>query len=393
MWDKVNMAIPLKYNLRNLIVRRTTTLTTALSITLTVAVFLVLMALAGGLETSLTSTGNPLNVLIMREGANSEAVSIVDHDSYQVIKYLAGIAKDPQGNPGVSPEVIILINMKRRTDNTGANVTIRGLGAEGPSLRPQFKLIEGRMFRPGLREVIVSRRISHRFKDCALGDKLKFAKGYWTVVGVFMAGNSAYDSEIWADVNDLASDFDRQVYSDVVVRATNTAAVAQIADEVANDRRLHLKPITEKKYYENQTSSAAPIKAFGIFIAILMAVGAAFAAMNTMYAAVARRTREIGTLRALGYSKNSVLASFVLESVFIAVLGGIIGCLVAFPVNGITTGTTDFTTFSELAFQFQVSPMLMGRGIIFAAVIGFLGGFFPAWRASHESIVTALRSN
>ena len=389
----MNMAIPLKYNLRNLIVRRTTTLTTALSITLTVAVFLVLMALAQGLETSLTSTGNPLNILIMREGANSEGVSIVDHDSYRVIKYLGGIAKDPQGNPWVSPEVIILINMKRRTDNTGANVTIRGLGPEGPSLRPQFKLIEGRMFRPGLREVIVSRRISHRFKDCGLGDKLKFAKGYWTVVGVFTAGNSAYDSEIWSDVNDLASDFDRQVYSDVVVRAKNKAAVAQIADEVANDRRLHLKPETEKKYYENQTSSATPIKAFGIFIAILMAVGAAFAAMNTMYAAVARRTREIGTLRALGYSRNSVLASFVLESIFIAVLGGIIGCLVAFPVNGITTGTTNFTTFSELAFQFQVSPMLMVRGIIFAAAIGFLGGFFPAWRASHESIVIALRSS
>jgi putative ABC transport system permease protein len=387
------MAIPLKYNLRNLIVRRTTTLTTALSITLTVAVFLVLMALAQGLETSLTSTGNPLNILIMRQGANSEAVSIVDHDSYRVIKYLAGIAKDPQGNPWVSPEVIILINMKRRTDNTGANVTIRGLGPDGPSLRPQFKLIEGRMFRPGLREVIVSRRISNRFKDCGLGERLKFAKGYWTVVGVFTAGNSAYDSEIWSDVNDLASDFDRQAYSDVVVRAKDKAAVAQIAGEVANDRRLHLKPETEKKYYDNQTRSAAPIKAFGIFIAVLMAVGAAFAAMNTMYAAVARRTREIGTLRALGYSRNSVLASFVLESIFIAILGGIIGCLVAFPVNGITTGTTNFTTFSELAFQFQMSPMLIVRGIIFAAIIGFLGGFFPAWRASHENIVTALRSN
>ncbi|MGH9432677.1 MAG: ABC transporter permease [Terriglobia bacterium] len=387
------MAIPLKYNLRNLMVRRTTTLTTALSITLTVAVFLVLMALAQGLETSLTSTGNPLNVVIMREGANSEAVSIVDHDSYQVIRYLHGIDKDPQGNPWVSPEVIILINLKRRADNTGANVTIRGLGSEGPSLRPQFKLVAGRMFRPGLREVIVSGRISQRFKDCGLGDRLKFAKGYWTVVGIFTAGNSAYDSEIWGDVNDLASDFDRQVYSDVVVRAQNPAAVSRIADEVANDRRLHLKPETEKQYYEKQTSSATPIKDFGIFIAILMAVGAAFAAMNTMYAAVARRTHEIGTLRALGYSRKSVLASFVLESIFIAVLGGIIGCLVAFPVNGITTGTTNFTTFSEVAFQFQVTPLLMVRGIIFAAVIGLLGGFFPAWRASHEGIVTALRSS
>ena len=387
------MAIPLKYNLRNLIVRRTTTLMTALSITLTVAVFVVLMALANGLETSLSATGDPLNVIILREGSQSENVSFVSRDSLQVIKYLAGIARDAQGQPRVSPELNVLISLPRSSGNGSSNVTIRGISPEGPGLRREFKMVSGRYFRSGLREVIVSKRIATRIRDCGLGDRLKFAKGYWTVVGIFDAGNSAYSSEIWADVNDLGQDFDRDQYSSVYARAQDAAAVNLIKNELANDRRLHLKSVTEREYYDSQTSTAAPIKAFGIFIAILMAVGASFAAMNTMYATVARRTREIGTLRALGFSRNNILLSFVIESVMIALLGGLLGCLLALPVNGITTGTTNFVTFSELAFNFQVTPALFARGLVFAAVMGLLGGFFPAWRASHESIVTALRSS
>jgi len=386
------MAIPLKYNLRNLAVRRTTTAMTAFSITLTVTVFIVLMALAQGLQSSLTTTGHPLNVIIMRDGSQSETVSFVKRDALQVIRYLHGIAKDDKGEPWVSPEVIVLINLPRRGQVQGSNVTIRGVSAPGPSLRPEFKMVEGRYFRPGLREVVVSKRISERFQNCALGDKLKFAKGYWTVVGLFEAGNSAYNSEIWTDVNDLGQDFDREDYTDVFVRAADASAVAGIKDQVSNDRRLHLKPVTERDYYASQTSTAAPIKAFGIFIAILMAVGASFAAMNTMYAAVARRTREIGTLRAIGFSRVSILFCFVVESVCIATLGGVIGCLLALPINGVTTGTTNFVTFSELAFNFRVTPMLLLSAMIFATVMGLLGGFFPAWRASHENIVIALRS-
>jgi len=387
------MAIPLKYNVRNLAVRRTTTAMTAFSITLTVAVFVVLMALAGGLQSSLTTTGHPLNIMIMREGSQSETVSFVRRDALQVIRYLDGIAKDEKGDPWVSPEVIVLINLLRRRQTQGSNVTIRGVSPAGPSLRPEFKMVDGRFFRPGLREVVVSNSISERFQNCALGDKLKFAKGYWSVVGLFEAGNSAYNSEIWADVNALGQDFDREDYTDVFVRASSANAVARIQDQVSNDRRLHLKPETERDYYASQTRTAAPIKAFGIFIAVLMAVGASFAAMNTMYAAVARRTREIGTLRAIGFSRGSILLSFVMESVCIALLGGLIGCLLALPINGVTTGTTNFVTFSELAFNFRVTPALVLAGMIFATVMGLLGGFFPAWRASHESIVTALRSS
>ena len=386
------MAIPFKYNLRNLAVRRTTTAMTAFSITLTVAVFVILMALAQGLQSSLSTTGTPLNVMIMREGSQSETVSFVSRDALQVIKYLDGITKDDKGEPWVSPEVIVLINLPRRGEAQGSNVTIRGVSPSGPSLRPEFKIVQGRFFQTGLREVIVSKRISERFQNCALGDKLKFAKGFWTVVGIFEAGNSAYNSEIWADVNDLSQDFDRNSYSDVFVRATDAAAVGRLRDQVSNDRRLHLKPVTEREYYETQTQTAAPIKAFGIFIAVLMAVGACFAAMNTMYAAVARRTREIGTLRVLGYSRGSIMLSFVIESVLIATLGGLAGCVLSLPVNGITTGTTNFATFSELAFNFQVTPGLFVAGVIFSIVMGFFGGLFPAWRAAHENIVTSLRS-
>lgn len=386
------MAVPLKYNFRNLVVRRTTTLMTALSITATVVVFVALMALAQGIETSLAATGNPLNVLVMREGSQSEGVSFIDRDAYQIIRYLHGIAKDKNGNPWVDPELIILINFPRRGQKQGANVTIRGVGPNGPSLRPDFHMIAGRYFRPGLREVIVSKQISERFQNCSLGDKIKFAKGYWTVVGIFEAGHSAYNSEMWTDVNDLAQDFDRTQYSDVIVRAENAAAVHEIENEANNDRRLHLKTQTELEYYEAQTQTAGPIKAFGIFIAVLMAIGAAFAAMNTMYAAVARRTREIGTLRAIGFSRRSILISFMIESVAIAIVGGIIGCLLALPLNGVTTGTTNFTTFSEMTFNFNVTPALFAAGVIFAACMGLLGGFFPAWRASRENIVTALRS-
>ncbi len=386
------MAIPIKYNLRNLRVRWATTLLTASSILLTVLVFVALMALATGLQKSLSATGQPLNLIIMREGSQSEGTSSVARDSLQVIKYLEGIAKDEKGDPWVSTELLVLINLPRRGQTQGSNVTIRGVGPNSASLRPQFKLLAGRYFRSGLREVIVSRRIAERFQDCAFGDRLKFAKGYWTVVGIFDAGGTAYDSEIWADVNDLAVDFDRDAYSTVMARATDTAAMERLKNQIANDRRLHLKPVTEKEYYEGQTRFAAPIKALGLFIAVLMAVGACFAAMNTMYAAVARRTPEIGTLRVLGFSRGSILLSFLIESVLIAVAGGVPGCLASLVFNGISTGTTNFATFSEVAFNFRVTPGLMLNGMIFAVFMGLFGGFFPAWRAAHENIVSALRS-
>ena len=256
------MAIPIKYNLRNLRVRWATTLLTASSILLTVLVFVALMALATGLQKSLSTTGQPLNLIIMREGSQSEGTSSVARDSLQVIKYLEGIAKDEKGEPWVSPELLVLINLARRGQTQGSNVTIRGLGPNSASLRPQFKLLAGRYFRSGLREVIVSRRIAERFQDCALGDRLKFAKGYWTVVGVFDAGGTAYDSEIWADVNDLATDFDRDAYSTVMVRATDAGEkrlliLLQIAlvtrwQPLAGGEERKKRPVNAARFPANQ---------------------------------------------------------------------------------------------------------------------------------------------
>jgi putative ABC transport system permease protein len=386
------MAIPLKYNLRNLAVRRTTTAMTAFSITLTVTVFVVLMALARGLEISLSATGHPLNIIVMRDGSQSETQSSVARDSLQVVRYLDGIAKMEDGEPWVSPELLVLINLPRRGQPQGSNVSIRGLNEAGFRLRPEFTLVEGRVFERGLREVIVSKRIAERFENCGLGDRLRFAKGYWTVVGIFDAGTTAYSSEIWTDPETLAQDFDRDAYSSVILRAADAGVVENLKKTIADDQRLHMKALTEREYYEGQTSTAAPVKFLGIFIAGLMAVGASFAAMNTMYAAVARRTKEIGTLRVLGFSRGSILLSFIVESVLIAAVGGFIGCVLSLPINGVTTGTTNFATFSELTFDFRVTPGLLAGGMIFATVMGFIGGLFPAWRAAHENIVTALRS-
>jgi putative ABC transport system permease protein len=387
------MAIPLKYNWRNLVVRRNTTILTAFSITLAVAVFVVLMALASGLETSLSTTGHPLNILIMREGSQAEGFSSVSRDALQVIKYLDGVAKDDRGEPFVSPEAIVLTSLLRRGGTQGSNVTIRGVSPEGLALRPDFKMEEGRAFLSGLREVIVSRRISERFQGCGLGDRLKLGREYWTVVGIFRAGTSAYNSEIWTDVNGLMDVFRRSNYNDVLVRVTSAEAGARLQQQVTNDRRLHLKPVTERDYFENQMETATPIRIFGSLVAVLMAIGASFAAMNTMYAAVARRSREMGTLRALGFSRSSILLSFVVESVLIAALGGMLGCLLSLGINGVTTGTTNFTSFSEMAFDFHVSPALLLAGMVFAVFMGLVGGFFPAWRASRESVVNALRAS
>lgn len=386
------MVLPFKYNLRNLVVRRTTTLMTALSITLTVAVFLTLMALAQGLQSSLAVTGSPLNVLILGRGAQSEGVSVISRDLLNTIQYLHGIASDPDGTPRVSPELVELIHLRERGGHRRANVTVRGVTMEAPLLRPKFRIVAGHMFRSGLRQVVVGRRIVDRFRDCALGDKLKFGHGYWKVVGIFTAGNSAYSSEIWTGVNELGQAFERDNYSDVIVRARNAGAVAGLEHEITSDRRLRLKAETERAYYASQTQTAGSIRIFGLFITVLMAIGASFAAMNTMYAAVARRTREIGTLRALGFSRASILIAFMAESVLIALVGGVLGCLVALPVGNITTGTTNLVTFSEVAFNLRVTPELMALALAFSALMGLLGGFLPAWHASRESIVAALRS-
>jgi putative ABC transport system permease protein len=291
-----------------------------------------------------------------------------------------------------SLEMVTVINLPSVDHPAGANVTLRGLLPLGVKMRDDLKLQSGRWFNPGQREVVVGKSVAKRYPDAQMGKKLRFGRGLWEVVGVMDGGQSAVNSEIFGDLNQISSDFNRlDGLSSVLLRAKDASTVPALINSLNDDRRLNVVARTEKSYYESQTNSAAPLQFLGIFISIIMAVGSSFAAMNTMYAAVARRAREIGTLRVLGFSRNGILFSFFLESLLLSVLGGLLGCLLVLPLNNITTGIGSFVTFSEISFNFRVSPQIMAAGILFALVMGALGGLFPARTAARKEILTALR--
>lgn len=385
------IALPIKYNIRNVFVRKATTASTAISIGITVAVFLMVMALARGIDITLQSSGEPLNLIVTREGSNAELVSDIDQEKFDAIKFLDGVAV-VNGEPLAAPEAITLVYRPRKGQSQGANVTIRGIGPQSNALRSGFKIARGRTFEPGLSEAIVSQRIVDRFQALDIGDKFKIQTGEFTIVGVFDAGGKAFESEIWVDINALKSATNRPSYSSVLLRVKDSAALESVAARIADDQRLQLKAMPELKWYEEQSgASSGAIKYLGVFIAVIMAIGAGFAGMNTMYAAVSNRTREIGTLRVLGFGRTSILVSFVLESVAIAVLGAVIGIVMALPLNFVSTGTNSFTTFSEIAFNFRVTWDLALIGLAFGAGIGLFGSLLPSIRASRFAIVDALR--
>lgn len=385
------MAIPLSYNLRNLVVRKTTTLMTALGIALTVAVLLAVLALVNGLRVTLTTTGDPLHVIVMRKGSTSELVSLFTRTQFQDLKFKPGIASGHDGQPLASLEMITVINLVNVDNPDGANVTVRGLQPTGIEMRRNVKIATGRWFTSGRRELVVGNSVARRFPAAGLGKKIQLGRGDWDIVGVFDAGRGAQDSEIWGDLNQIASDFNRvEVLSSALLRATDEVTAKTLINDINSDRRLELTAASEKDYYDQQTDSAAPIEYTGIIVAIIMAVGSSFAAMNTMYAAVSRRAREIGTLRVLGFSRFSILLSFFFEGVLLSALGGLLGCLLVMPLNGITTAIGS-NNFSELAFDFTVTPKIMLTGIAFAVVLGSFGGLFPARSASRKEILTALR--
>lgn len=385
------MLIPLKYNFRSLRVRRLTTLMTALGIGLTVSVFIAVMALVEGMRETFVSTGEALNLLVIRQGSLTETMSVLDREAVEVIKFLDGVALDAQGEPLVTADRIVFINHPRKSGEP-SNLLLRGVGPQALKLRPGLRLVAGRWFRPGFRELTLSRSIAERFQDCGLGDRLQTGRAEWTVVGIFDAGRTAYGSELWTDVNDLGNAFERQLYSSVLLQARDAAALAGLAEMISTDRRLKFKAQREQDYFAEQTKAATPIQAVGWVIAVIMAVGSCFAAMNTMYAAVAHRTREVGMLRVLGFRRWAVLVSFEVEAVLLALLGGVLGGLLSLPLNGVATGTTNWVTFSELTFAFRITPVLLLKGLVFAAVMGALGGFLPAFRAAQQGVVTALRA-
>ena len=385
------MAIPLAYNLRNLVVRKTTTVMTALGIALTVAVLLAVLALVNGLSTAFSASGSPLQILVLRKGSTAELNSGMTREMYQTVKSIPGIAK--QGDePMASLEIVTVINIPSVDAPDGKNLTLRGLLPIGIAMRDGLKLQQGRWFNAGQREIVVGKSIIKRYPGAQLGSKLRFGHGLWDIVGVMDAGQSSVNSEIFGDLNQISADFNRaDGLSSVLIRATDAAAVPALMNTLEDDRRLNVTALSEKAYFASQTSAAAPLQFLGLFISIVMAVGSSFAAMNTMYAAVARRAREIGTLRVLGFSRGGILFSFFLESLLLSLLGGAIGCLLVLPLNNITTGVGSFVTFSEIAFNFRVTPIIMLMGLTFALFMGAIGGLFPARSAAKKEILTALR--
>lgn len=385
------MAIPLSYNLRNLVVRKTTTLMTALGIALTVAVLLAILALVEGLRVTLSGSGDPLHVIVLRKGSTSELVSLFTRTQFQNLKFKPGIRASRDGQPLASLEVITVINLASIDNPDGSNVTVRGLLPAGIEMRRNVRLAVGRWFTPGRRELVAGKAVAQRFPAARIGGKVRFGRGDWDIVGVIDAGRGAENSEIWGDLNQAAADLNRvEVLSSALVEATDPVTATALVNDINSDRRLELTASSEKEYYDQQTSTAAPIEYTGILVAVIMAVGSSFAAMNTMYAAVARRAREIGTLRVLGFSRFSILSSFFVEGVLLSALGGVLGCLLVLPLNGVTTAIGN-SNFADLAFNFQVTPEIMLAGIAFAVALGSLGGLFPAGAAARKEILTALR--
>ncbi len=386
------MALPLAYNLRNVLVRWRATLATVLGIALVVAVFVLVQSLAVGLEKSASNTGDPRNIMIVRKGSTAESTSMVSLQQYQVIRYWRQIARDGSGRPLISADLLALISQPRIDGHGEANVSVRGLKLAGLELRPQVRLIAGRWFAPGNREVVVSRKMARRFAKFNIGDTFRTGGNILTVVGQFDGGNTAFDSEVWMDADEARAIFDRESYSSLLVRAASPEAGREIISRIESDKRLPLLAAPEIKYYADQTATALPIKILGNFLATAMSIGAIFAAMNTMYASVGSRTREIGTLRVLGFRRRAILASFIIEGALLASLGGVIGCLLALPLHGVSTGTMSFNSFSETVFEFRITPWLAAKGILFAVAVGILGSLLPAIRASRLPVITALKS-
>ncbi len=386
------MAIPLSYNIRNLVLRKGLTAMTALGIALTVMTALFLMMLLAGLQRAFVSSGDALNVLVMRKGSTSELAGGFTKDKYPTLRELPGIAKDSHGDPLVSGEWVVVAVLPRKDGTSEVNVTLRGMGPDGLELRRKIKLIEGRWFSAGQHEVVVSKSIQNRFANTNVGDMLDFGKGPWKVVGVFDSGGSAYDSEIWGDVNQVADQFNRQnALGSAYLRATDPVAADALKHRVSDDQRLELEGMLETEYYEKQTSSGAPIRIVGIIVAVIMAVGSSVAAANTMYAAVAYRSREIATLRIIGFRRGSIVISFVIESVLLALLGAAIGIILMLPFNGMSTGTSNAVTFSEVVFSLRLTLQVLAYAVLFAVIMGLVGGIAPAWGAARREIVSALR--
>ncbi|MCX8026735.1 MAG: ABC transporter permease [Thermodesulfovibrionales bacterium] len=387
------MKLILLYSLRNLIARRLTTTLTTCGMALVVFVFATVLMLSEGLKQTLVSTGEYNNVVVIRKGSNVDVQSAVEKQKALLIETLPEIAIDEDGNRLFAKEVIVLIVMPKRETKSPANIVIRGIDEKSVRLRPQVRLIEGRLPNFGLNEVIVGKSISERFEGALLGDKLRFAMRDWTVVGIFDAGNRGYNSEIWGDVNQMMQAFKRPVYSSVIFRLKDSKDFDVVKSKIEKDPRISLEAKRETRYYEEQSEMMSKfLKILGLSLTTIFSIGAIIGAMITMYSAVANRQSEIGTLRALGFQKRTVLGAFLFESLLLGVIGGIIGIIMSSFTQYITISTMNWQTFSQLTFSFTLSLEIVIQSMLFAVFMGLIGGMLPAIVASRKNIVSSLRS-
>ena len=382
--------IPIKYNLRSLLVRWVTTLLTMVAIAIVVFASVLTFGMINGIEHALSASGDESDVIVMRKGANDEMSSTVDPDRARQLLNLPGVAKGTDGEPLASREFVTIALKPRRNNKGTANVIVRGIDPVGRKLRPDFKIVEGRDIQPGVNELITSRSIADRFENLALGEQFDINNVMFTVVGHFEAGGSSAESEVWTDLRDLTSAqrFDGAV-SVVNIRTQDDVSRQKIIDEVRENEQFSLQAIAEPQYFETQKSQTLAIKVVAYIIAGFLTIGAMFAAANTMYATVASRIREIGTLRAVGFPRRWVLLSFVIESLVLCVLGGLLGCLATIPLNGLSGGTS--VGFSEITFDFRFGSQVLMQGMLLAIGMGILGGLFPALRAIRLQITDSLR--
>jgi putative ABC transport system permease protein len=387
------MGVPFSYSLRNLWTRRLTTILTASGMALVVFVFAAILMLAEGLRKTLVETGSTDNVIVIRRSSGSEVQSGIDRQQASIVETQPEVAIGEDGHPLLAKEIVVLISLPKRGTNKESNITIRGIGASSLALRPQVKLIEGRMPKPGSLEIASGRSVAVRFKGGGIGETLHFGMRDWRVVGIFDAGTTGFSSEIWGDGDQLMQAFRRPVYSSILFKMREPAQFEGLKKRIESDPRLTLEAKRETRYYADQSEMMAKfLRILGMSLTIIFSLGAILGAMITMYGAIATRTSEIGTLRSLGFQRSSILLAFLLESLLLGGIGGCVGLFFASFLQFITISTMNFQTFSELAFSFTLTVEIIYRALIFSLVMGFVGGVLPAIRASRMNIVESLRA-
>lgn len=387
------MKIPLSYSFRNLWTRRLTTILTASGMALVVFVFASVLMLADGFRKTLVETGSYDNVIVIRKASNSEVMSGIDRMQASVIESQPEISTGENGRRLIAKEIVVLVNLVRRGSDKPALIQVRGINESSLALRPQVRLIEGRMPRPGSSEIIAGLSIAKRYKGGGLGEVLRFAMRDWTVVGIFDSGNTGYKSEIWGDADQLMQAFRRPVYSSVLFKLRDSSEFQGFKERIESDPRLTLEAKRETKYYADQSEMMSTfLSILGLSLTIIFSLGAVVGAMITMYAAVANRTGEIGTLRALGFKRRSILLAFIIESLLLSLLGGCIGVFFASFMQLLTISSMNWQTFSELAFSFSLNFSIICKSLAFSLIMGFIGGVLPAFRAARMNIVDSLRA-